>query len=75
MEQILKEIELEDCPLCRGTGALEEEGGWCFYVSCLDCGAHTAEIPYKTKEERLTAARNASHLWNIGKVLRPDPGE
>ena len=35
----------------------------------------TAEIPYKTKEERLTAARNASHLWNIGKVLRPDPGE
>ena len=75
MEQILKEIELQDYPLCRGTGALEEEGGWCFYVSCLDCGAHTAEIPYKTKEERLTAARNASHLWNIGKVLRPDPGE
>ena len=75
MEQILKEIELQDCPLCRGTGALEEEGGWCFYVSCLDCGAHTAEIPYKTKEERLTSARNASHLWNIGKVLRPDPGE
>lgn len=75
MEQILKEIELQDCPLCRGTGALEDEGGWCFYVSCLDCGAHTAEIPYKTKEERLTAARNASHLWNIGKVLRPDPGE
>ena len=75
MEQILKEIERQDCPLCRGTGALEEEGGWCFYVSCLDCGAHTAEIPYKTKEERLTAARNASHLWNIGKVLRPDPGE
>ena len=57
MEQILKEIELQDCPLCRGTGALEEEGGWCFYVSCLDCGAHTAEIPYKTKEERLTADR------------------
>ncbi len=75
MEQILKEIELQDCPLCRGTGALEEEGGWCFYVSCLDCGAHTAEIPYKTKEERLTAAKNASHLWNICKVLRPDPGE
>ena len=75
MEQILKEIELQDCPLCRGTGALEEEGGWCFYVSCLDCGAHPAEIPYKTKEERLTAAKNASHLWNIGKVLRPDPGE
>ena len=75
MEQILKEIELQDCPLCRGTGALEEEGGWCFYVSCLDCGAHTAEIPYKTKEERLTAAKNASHLWTIGMVLRPDPGE
>ena len=75
MEQILKEIDLQDCPLCRGTGALEEEGGWCFYVSCLDCGAHTAEIPYKTVDGRLPAAKNAAHLWNIGKVLRPDPGE
>ena len=75
MEQILKEIDLQECPLCRGTGALEEEGGWCFYVSCLDCGAHTAEIPYKAAEGRLPAAKNAAHLWNIGKVLRPDPGE
>ena len=75
MERILKEIELQDCPLCRGTGIVEEEGGWCFYVSCLDCGCHTAEIPYKSAQERLTAAKNAAHLWNIGKVLRSDPGE
>ena len=75
MEQILKEIDLQECPLCRGTGVLEEEGGWCFYVSCMDCGAHTAEIPYKTADERLSAAKNAAQLWNIGKVLRPDPGE
>ena len=44
-------------------------------MSCLDCGAHTAEIPYKAVDGRLPAAKNAAHLWNIGKVLRPDPGE
>ena len=56
MEKILKEIDLQECPLCRGTGVLEEEGGWCFYVSCMDCGAHTAEIPYKTADDRLPQA-------------------
>ena len=75
MEKIMKEIDLQECPLCRGTGVLEEEGGWCFYVSCMDCGAHTAEIPYKSLDERMGAAKNAAQLWNIGKVLRPDPGE
>ena len=75
MEKILKEIDLQECPLCGGPGVLEEEGSWCFYVSCMDCGAHTAEIPYNASSERLGAAKNASHLWNIGKVLRPDPGE
>ena len=71
----MKEIELQDCPLCRGPGVIEEEGGWCFYVMCMDCGCHTAEIPYKTSEERLSSAKKAAHLWNIGKVLRSDPGE
>ena len=31
MENI-HDIALQDCPLCRGTGALEEEGGWLVYV-------------------------------------------
>ena len=33
------EIELEDCPVCRGTGAMQDEQGWCVSVCCMDCGA------------------------------------
>lgn len=71
----LAEIELQECPLCRGDGIIEEEEGWCFYVSCMDCGAHTAETAYKNDDERMAAAEKAAHLWNIGKVVRMDPGE
>ena len=28
----LHAIELEDCPVCRGTGLMQEENGWCVYV-------------------------------------------
>ena len=34
------EIELQDCPYCRGTGTVEDEQGWCVYVTCVDCGAN-----------------------------------
>ena len=33
-----EDIELQDCPCCHGAGIIEEEGGWCLYVQCLDCG-------------------------------------
>ena len=72
---ILDEIELFDCPMCHGTGVLEIENGWCLYVSCLDCGCHTAEMSFKNEEEKLQAAQKAAHTWNIGKVIRSDPGE
>ncbi|MBQ1602935.1 MAG: Lar family restriction alleviation protein [Oscillospiraceae bacterium] len=72
---IHSEIELQDCPYCRGAGLLEEENGWCWYVMCMECGSQTAPIPYKTPQERLEAARSAAQLWNIGKVLRADIGE
>ena len=72
---IHEEIELQDCPICGGAGLLEEENGWCWYVMCMCCGGHTAECGYKTPEERLEAARKVAHLWNIGKVIRSDPGE
>jgi len=75
MQEILKEIDLQDCPLCNGPSLLEEENGWCFYVMCMDCGCRTAEIPYKTPAQRLETARQAAHLWNIGKVLPSTPGE
>ena len=72
---IHEEIDLQDCPYCRGAGLLEEEGDWCWYVMCMECGAQTAPIAYKTPQQRVEAARSAAHLWNIGKVLRPDNGD
>ena len=73
--ELRKEIDLLDCPVCQGPGLLEEENGWCLYVSCLDCGCHTAEIPYRNEEERQDAARRAVQTWNIGKVISSAPGE
>ena len=67
---IYKEIELQDCPYCAGTGMLEEENGWCWYVVCSDCGAQTASCAYHTPEERPEAARKVAELWNRGKILR-----
>ena len=72
---IFTDIELLDCPICRGTGLLEEESGWCVYVSCLDCGCHTAEIPFRNDKERLRAAQQAAHTWNIGKVISSGVGD
>ena len=40
----LKDIELQICPHCGGDGILEDENGWCCYVTCMDCGAHTATL-------------------------------
>ena len=55
----INEIELEDCPVCRGAGYIEDEQGWCMYACCLNCGTETAHVSYKTPEERLEAARQA----------------
>ena len=43
------EINLQDCPYCGSVGSIEEEGGWCLYVQCLYCGAHTAELSYNSE--------------------------
>ena len=72
---ILNDIELFDCPICHGTGLLEEENGWCLYVTCLDCGCHTAEVSFYSHEERIKAAQHAASMWNIGKVIPSGPGE
>ncbi len=71
----IQEIELQDCPLCGGAGSLEEEGGWCVYVQCYDCGCHTAALSYNTPEERLEMARRTAQTWNLGKVIYPGPGD
>lgn len=69
------EIELEDCPVCRGTGALIHEGGWSVQVECADCGAHTVYVEYDTEEEMRQAERQVARLWNMGKVIKSEPGE
>ena len=47
----VKDIELQACPHCGGDGVIEDEGGWCVYVTCCDCGAHTAQVDYHSPEE------------------------
>ena len=69
------EIDLSDCPHCGGVGCIEEEGGWCVYVQCLDCGAHTSYVPFESDGERLDAAGRAADNWNMRKVIAPGPGE
>ncbi len=72
---IHEELILQDCPFCGGAGLLEEENGWCWYAVCVDCGSQTAAFEYRRPEDRLTAAKQAAHLWNIGKVVRSDLSE
>ena len=42
------DIELQDCPICRGVGAMQDEQGWSVSVACMDCGAETAHAEYRT---------------------------
>ena len=73
--EIYENFDLQECPICGGVGILEEEEGWCYYVSCMDCGCHTAEIRFRNDDERLDAAKKAVQLWDMGKVLSSAPGE
>ena len=70
-----EKLILHDCPYCGGPGLLEEESGWCWVVSCMDCGAQTGQFEFKNETERIEAAKAAVHLWNIGKVVRADLSE
>lgn len=72
---IYKDIELLDCPRCQGPAIMEEENGWCVYVTCGDCGCHTAEVEFKSEDQKAEAAKQAARLWNNGKVVSHDPGE
>ena len=69
------EIELEECPACRGTGMIVHEGGWNVQVECADCGAHTVYMVYSYEAEMKEAERAVARLWNMGKVIKSDPGE
>lgn len=66
---------LEDCPCCRGAGLLVHEGGWNVQVECADCGAHTVFLEYDSEESKALAEKGVARLWNLGKVIKSDPGE
>ena len=67
--------ELEECPCCRGGGMIFHEGGWNVQVECQICGAHTVYLEYNNEEEEKEAVKGVVRLWNIGKVIKQDPGE
>ena len=69
------DIDLQDCPLCHGPGIIEEEAGWCLYVTCLDCGCRTVEMAYHSEEERREMAEKVALSWNLGKVIYTGPGD
>ena len=68
-------IELEICPCCRGNGKLIHEGGWNVQVECADCGSHTVYVEYENDEQKAEAEKMVARLWNLGKVIKSDPGE
>lgn len=70
-----EKIILEECPACRGAGVITHEGGWNVQVECADCGAHTVYVEYGDEEERREAVQQVVRLWNMGKVIKMDPGE
>ena len=47
MDDPIYDIELEDCPICRGAGLIQDEQGWSVSVACVDCGAETAHAEYR----------------------------
>lgn len=68
-------IELEECPCCRGAGLMVHEGGWSVQVECTDCGSHTTYIEYENDEQKQEAEKMVARLWNLGKVIKSNPGE
>ena len=68
-------IELEECPACRGNGMIIHEGGWNVQVECADCGSHTVYVEYENEEQKAEAVRMVARLWNLGKVIKINPGE
>jgi hypothetical protein len=69
------DIILEECPMCRGNGIIQHEGGWNVQVECADCGSHTVYVEYENEEEKLEAEKMVARLWNLGKVIKSNPGE
>ena len=70
-----KDIILEECPMCRGTGMIMHEGGWSVQVECADCGSHTVYVEYEGEKGKVEAEMMVARLWNLGKVIKANLGE
>lgn len=70
-----EDMILEECPMCRGGGMIQHEGGWNVQVECADCGSHTVYVEYENDSEKAEAERMVVRLWNLGKVIKANPGE
>ena len=70
-----EDMILEECPMCRGGGMILHEGGWNVQVECADCGSHTVYVEYENDSEKAEAERMVVRLWNLGKVIKANPGE
>ena len=70
--EINPNYQLEDCPICRGSGFVVHEGGWSVQVECIDCSAHTVYVDYSNEEEKEAAEKQVVMLWNMGKVIKQD---
>ena len=70
--EINPNFELEDCPICRGSGYVVHEGGWNVQVECSDCSAHTVYVAYNNENEKKEAEKRVAMLWNMGKVIKQD---
>ena len=66
---------LDECPMCRGNGVVQHEGGWNVQVECADCGSHTVYVEYENETQKAEAERMVVRLWNLGKVIKANPGE
>ena len=54
---------------------LVHEGGWNVQVECSDCGSHTVYLDYENEEQKKQAELGVARLWNMGKVIKSNPGE
>ncbi|MBE6894263.1 MAG: hypothetical protein E7483_01455 [Ruminococcaceae bacterium] len=68
-------LDLQDCPYCGGPGQLWREGNWGSYIECVDCGAQTPIVEYKSEAERTEAEKRLADAWNQGKVVSFGRGE
>ena len=68
-------IRLDECAVCSGAGMIMHEGGCNVQVECVDCSAHTVYVEYENEEQKAEAVRMVARLWNLGKVIKSNPGE